>query len=112
MCPQLKKIWNHKYFPKYKYFNRFFQSDEEKAQAEKKFRDIRDAHEVLTDDEMRRQFDQGSDPLDAEEQAEQNQNPFGRGGFNPFQGGFGGGFGGGGGKKRRGGGGHTFHFNF
>ena len=62
---------------------------------------------------MRRQFDQGSDPLDAEEQAEQNQNPFGRGGFNPFQGGFGGGFGGGGGKKRRGGGGgHTFHFNF
>jgi len=85
-----------------------FQSEEEKAQAEKKFRDIRDAHEVLTDDEMRKQFDQGSDPLDAEEQAEQNQNPFGRGGFNPFQGGFGGG----GGKKRRGGGGHTFHFNF
>ena len=95
-------------FPEFN-FNGHFQSDEEKAQAEKKFRDIRDAHEVLTDDEMRRQFDQGSDPLDAEEQAEQNQNPFGRGGFNPFQGGFGGG---GGGKKRRGGGGHTFHFNF
>lgn len=87
-----------------------FQDEEEKAQAEKKFRDIRDAHEVLTDDEMRKQYDQGSDPLDAEEQAEQNQrgNPFG-GGFNPFGGGFGGG---GGGKKRRGGGGHTFHFNF
>lgn len=102
----LQKLEPHYIFCSFPEFNSngYFQNDEEKAQAEKKFRDIRDAHEVLTDDEMRRQFDQGSDPLDAEEQAEQNQNPFGRGGFNPFQGG--------GGKKRRGGGGHTFHFNF
>ena len=70
------------------------------------FRDIADAKEVLTDDEKRQQCDQGSDPLDAEEQSERNQrhhNPFQ--GFNPFGGG-------GGGQRRGGGGGHRFHFNF
>jgi len=84
-----------------------FQSEEEKAIAEKKFLDIADAKEVLTDDEMRKQFNEGSDPLDAEEQSERNQrghNPFQ--GFNPF------GRGGGGGGQRRRGGGNTFHFNF
>ena len=66
------------------------QGEEEKIKAEKMFRDIADAKEVLTDDEMRRQFNQGSDPLDAEEQSERNQqraNPFH--GF-PFGGGGGG----------------------
>merc|ERR1712141_31614 len=68
------------------------QGEEEKLHAEKMFRDIADAKEVLTDDEKRQQFDQGSDPLDAEEQSERNQrhhNPFQ--GFNPFGGGGGGG---------------------
>jgi len=90
------------------------ESDEDKAKAEKKYLDIRDASEVLLDPEMRQQFDSGSDPLDAEEQSERQQrhhNPFQ--GFNPFQGGH---FhhGGGGGQRRRqgGGGGTRFHFNF
>jgi DnaJ family protein C protein 3 len=42
--------------------------------------DVASAYEVLSDDKMRRQFDQGEDPLDAEAQAERNQ-----GGHNPFQ---------------------------
>ena len=48
--------------------------------------------------EKRAKFDNGEDPLDAEEQAHQHQgfNPFGQG-FNPFGGG---------------GGGGNFHFKF
>ena len=61
------------------------------------------AFEVLTDDEMRQQFDAGKDPLDAEQVAEDNRNPF-QGGFNPFRNAGGGGF--------RGGGGQKFHFHF
>jgi len=61
------------------------------------FIDIAAAKEVLSDPEKRAKFDNGNDPLDAEEQA-QNQggfNPFQQGGFNPF--GHGGGPGNGGG---------------
>nr|CAH7761669.1 unnamed protein product [Callosobruchus chinensis] len=44
-----------------------YQNDEKmKKIAEKKFIDIAAAKEVLTDDEKRRQFDQGEDPLDPE----------------------------------------------
>ena len=66
--------------------------------------DIAAAYEVLSDPEMRKQFDNGVDPLDAEQQAEENRNPFG-GGFNPFGGG--GGF-----KFHSGGGGGGFKFHF
>ncbi|CAH1782195.1 unnamed protein product [Owenia fusiformis] len=62
-----------------------FESEEEKKKAEKKFMDIASAKEVLTDPEKRQKFDNGEDPLDAEEQAQGN-NPFHQG-FNPFGGG-------------------------
>lgn len=52
-----------------------FREGDEKKKAEKKFIDVAAAKEVLTDEEKRRQFDQGEDPLDPES---------GRnGGFNP-----------------------------
>jgi DnaJ family protein C protein 3 len=76
----------------------------DKETASKKFMDIASAKEVLTDPEKRRQFDQGIDPLDAQEQSQRNQQQQHHG-FNPFQG-FGGGGGGGGG------GGQQFHFKF
>jgi len=58
------------------------QGEEAKKIAEQKFMDIAAAKEVLSDEKMRRQFDQGEDPLDAEQERERNQ-----GGFNPFGGG-------------------------
>lgn len=87
---------------------------DEKEKAQKTFIDIAAAKEVLTDPgmkkkhsvtqstkilnslslmlEKRAKFDNGEDPLDAEEQANQGFNPFGHG-FNPFgHGGGGGGF--------------------
>uniref|UniRef100_A0A8D0GXV4 DnaJ homolog subfamily C member 3 n=1 Tax=Sphenodon punctatus TaxID=8508 RepID=A0A8D0GXV4_SPHPU len=65
-----------------------FQDEEEKKTAEKKFIDIAAAKEVLIDPEMRRKFDAGEDPLDAESQ-QGGGNPFHRSwntwqGFNPF----------------------------
>ncbi|XP_062982126.1 dnaJ homolog subfamily C member 3 [Elgaria multicarinata webbii] len=65
-----------------------FQDEEEKKKAEKKFIDIAAAKEVLTDPEMRRKFDEGEDPLDAESQ-QGGGNPFHRSwnswqGFDPF----------------------------
>ncbi|KAJ7319902.1 hypothetical protein JRQ81_019413 [Phrynocephalus forsythii] len=65
-----------------------FQDEEEKKKAEKKFIDIAAAKEVLTDPEMRRKFDGGEDPLDAESQ-QGGGHPFERGwhawqGFDPF----------------------------
>ncbi|XP_018649116.1 putative DNAj (hsp40) homolog, subfamily C, member [Schistosoma mansoni] len=54
---------------------------EERVQAEKKFVEISAAKEVLTDDEKRTQFENGIDPLDPEQQA---QNPFGGHPFNGF----------------------------
>ncbi|ELT92807.1 hypothetical protein CAPTEDRAFT_228061 [Capitella teleta] len=68
--------------------------EEEKAEAEKKFIDIAAAKEVLTDPDMRQKFDNGEDPLDAEEQAQgghhhphwqQGFNPFGNSGFGNFK---------------------------
>jgi DnaJ family protein C protein 3 len=56
--------------------------EEDKKVAEGMFMDIAAANEVLTDEKMRKQFDQGDDPLDAEQERERNQ-----GGFNPFGGG-------------------------
>uniref|UniRef100_A0A671UUQ8 DnaJ homolog subfamily C member 3 n=1 Tax=Sparus aurata TaxID=8175 RepID=A0A671UUQ8_SPAAU len=63
-----------------------FQDPDEKKKAEKKFIDIAQAKEVLTDPEMRTKFDHGEDPMDPESQHHQN---FHRGfhgfqGFNPF----------------------------
>ncbi|CAJ0949741.1 unnamed protein product, partial [Mesorhabditis belari] len=45
-----------------------FQDDEEKKKAQDKFINIAAAKEVLTDEEKRRQFDQGIDPLDPQAQ--------------------------------------------
>ncbi|XP_053733943.1 dnaJ homolog subfamily C member 3a [Synchiropus splendidus] len=72
-----------------------FQDAEEKKQAEKKFIDIAQAKEVLTDPDMRSKFDQGEDPMDPESQQGhhhhhhfheshhfQGFNPFGSGPFN------------------------------
>uniref|UniRef100_A0A915Q3Z7 J domain-containing protein n=1 Tax=Setaria digitata TaxID=48799 RepID=A0A915Q3Z7_9BILA len=57
-----------------------FSDENEKKRAEKKFVDIADAKEVLTDPEKRALYDNGEDPLDPEQQ---------QGGFHhPFQGGF------------------------
>jgi len=61
-----------------------FTDEKEKAKAEKHFVDIARAKEVLTDDEKRKMFDNGHDPLDPDSQ--QNAHHF-HGGF-PFQGGF------------------------
>lgn len=80
-----------------------FQDEIEKQKAQKTFIDIAAAKEVLTDPEKRQQFDNGMDPLDAEEQAHQNQ------GFNPFQGRRGGPFGGQQFHQQNQG---NFHFNF
>lgn len=54
-----------------------FREGDEKKKAEKKFIDIAAAKEVLTDEEKRRQFDEGEDPLDPE------GNRGGHGGFHP-----------------------------
>uniref|UniRef100_A0A3Q2Q3H7 DnaJ homolog subfamily C member 3 n=1 Tax=Fundulus heteroclitus TaxID=8078 RepID=A0A3Q2Q3H7_FUNHE len=61
-----------------------FQDPEEKKKAEKKFIDIAQAKEVLTDPEMRTKFDHGEDPMDPESQQGQHH-PF-HGGFHGFQG--------------------------
>lgn len=75
-------------------------TEEELKKAEQHWLDVAAAFEVLTDDEMRQQFDAGKDPLDAEQVAEDNRNPF-QGGFNPFRN-----------AGRGGGGGQKFHFHF
>uniref|UniRef100_A0A672JPQ6 DnaJ homolog subfamily C member 3 n=1 Tax=Salarias fasciatus TaxID=181472 RepID=A0A672JPQ6_SALFA len=67
-----------------------FQDPEEKKKAEKKFIDIAQAKEVLTDPEMRTKFDHGEDPMDPEsQQGGHHHQHFHRGfqgfqGFNPF----------------------------
>lgn len=53
---------------------------DDKVMAEKRFIDIAAAKEVLTDDEKRKMYDEGRDPLDPEVQRQQQQ----QGGFNPF----------------------------
>ncbi|CAP30241.1 Protein CBR-DNJ-7 [Caenorhabditis briggsae] len=83
-----------------------FSDEEEKKKAEKKFIDIAAAKEVLQDEEKRRQFDQGIDPLDPEAQRQQGGHHGGWGGGFPhgFHH-FGGGHGGGGGD-------YSFKFNW
>ncbi|KAG7503529.1 dnaJ-like subfamily C member 3 [Solea senegalensis] len=62
-----------------------FQDPEEKKKAEKKFIDIAQAKEVLTDPEMRSKFDQGEDPMDPEsQQGHHHHHHHFQGGFNPF----------------------------
>ncbi|XP_041856994.1 dnaJ homolog subfamily C member 3a [Melanotaenia boesemani] len=61
-----------------------FQDPEEKKKAEKKFIDIAQAKEVLTDPEMRTKFDHGEDPMDPESQ--QSHHHHFHGGFHGFQG--------------------------
>ncbi|XP_063990335.1 dnaJ homolog subfamily C member 3 [Diachasmimorpha longicaudata] len=53
-----------------------FKDGAEKKKAEKKFIDIAAAKEVLTDEEKRRQFDRGEDPLDPESGKHSGYNPF------------------------------------
>lgn len=64
-----------------------FSDEKEKKRAEKKFIDIASAKEVLTDDEKRRQFDNGNDPLDPQESQRGSHGGGFNGGFNPFGGG-------------------------
>uniref|UniRef100_A0AAQ5Y4Q5 DnaJ homolog subfamily C member 3 n=1 Tax=Amphiprion ocellaris TaxID=80972 RepID=A0AAQ5Y4Q5_AMPOC len=62
-----------------------FQDPEEKKKAEKKFIDIAQAKEVLTDPDMRTKFDHGEDPMDPESQQGHHHHNF-HGGFHGFQG--------------------------
>eukprot|EP00053_Salpingoeca_punica_P019735 m.201838 g.201838 ORF g.201838 m.201838 type:complete len:492 (-) comp17712_c0_seq2:3486-4961(-) len=75
-----------------------FQDPDLRKEAEKKFMDLRDAKEVLTDPNMRQVFDNGEDPLDAE-QNRQRQNGGGGGGHHW-------------GHFHQGGFGQQFHFKF
>ncbi|PIC49944.1 hypothetical protein B9Z55_001040 [Caenorhabditis nigoni] len=61
-----------------------FQNEQEKKKAEKKFIDIAAAKEVLSDEEKRRAFDNGQDPLDSEKGHHGHRG--GGGGFNGFHG--------------------------
>lgn len=63
-----------------------FPGAEEKKAAEKKFMDIAAAKEVLSDANMRQIFDDGEDPLDAEQNQERQRGGGFPGGF-PFGGG-------------------------
>ncbi|KAM4608554.1 dnaJ homolog subfamily C [Polymixia lowei] len=62
-----------------------FQNPEDKKKAEKKFIDIAQAKEVLTNPEMRTKFDHGEDPMDPESQQGGHHHNF-HGGFQGFQG--------------------------
>ena len=64
-----------------------FQTEEEKKVAEKKFMDLADAKEVLTDPDKRAIFDNGEDPLDAESNQERQQRQQGHQFFRGFGGG-------------------------
>ncbi|XP_051565825.1 dnaJ homolog subfamily C member 3-like isoform X1 [Myxocyprinus asiaticus] len=63
-----------------------FQDPEEKKKAEKKFIDIAQAKEVLTDPEMRSKFDQGEDPMDPESQQGRGHHQHFHGGWENFHG--------------------------
>ena len=72
-----------------------------REEAEKKFRDIAEAYEVLSDEEMKGKYDRGEDIKPPQGGGQQQGHPF-QGGFHGFPG-----FGGGGGGF---GGGQQFHF--
>lgn len=56
-------------------------TEEEKARASKKFHEIAEAHEVLTNDELRAKYDRGEDPLAQDGGGGgHHHNPFGGGG--------------------------------
>lgn len=76
-------------------------AEAEREEVHRKFHDIAEAYEILSDDDVRARYDRGED-VTGNAQSQQ-QNPFQR---HPF--------GGGGNFFRQGGGGggHTFHFNF
>lgn len=59
---------------------------EQKDEATVKFRDIKDAYEVLMDDDKRAIFDRGDDPLDNSQQQQQAHGFHGFPGFNGFPG--------------------------
>ncbi|XP_054642542.1 dnaJ homolog subfamily C member 3a [Dunckerocampus dactyliophorus] len=63
-----------------------FHDPEEKKKAEKKFIDIAQAKEVLTDPEMRAKYDQGEDPMDPESQQGHRGGHHFHGDFHNFQG--------------------------
>ncbi|KAI9006612.1 hypothetical protein CLU79DRAFT_779938 [Phycomyces nitens] len=85
-----------------------YSGDLSKEEAEKKMAEINQAYEVLSDDEMRQQYDNGNDPFDPESQQQAGGQGFhGQHPFAHFQGGFP--FGGGGGFP---GGGSNQHFEF
>lgn len=58
-----------------------FQGEEDKKVAEKKFMDIAAAKEVLMDEELRRKYDNGEDPMDPES-GHEGGHPFRQGGQN------------------------------
>jgi DnaJ-class molecular chaperone len=78
---------------------------EDKEENEKKFREIGEAYEVLSDVELRGKYDRGEEIKPGQGGGQQQQHGFhqGFGGF-PFN--FGGGGGGGGGRQQH------FSFNF
>ncbi|KAG7282917.1 hypothetical protein CRUP_018417 [Coryphaenoides rupestris] len=61
-----------------------FQDAADKKRAEKRFIDIAQAKEVLTDPEMRNKFDNGEDPMDPETQQGAHNHHHFQQGFNPF----------------------------
>jgi DnaJ family protein C protein 3 len=86
----------------------------DKEQAEKKFREMAEAYEVLSNPELKAKYDRGEDIHPNQGGGQQHHQGFGGfpggfGGFGGFPGGFGGGF-----QQQRGfqQGGQQFHFNF
>ncbi len=75
--------------------------EEDKEKAEKMFHDISEAHEVLSDDDLRARYDRGEDVMSNQGQQQRSQgNPFGGNPFGGFQ------------NFHQGGGGQQFHFKF
>lgn len=81
--------------------------DDEKTEVNRKFQEVTEAYEILSDEESRAKYDRGEDVTGNEQSQQPQQHP-----FNPFGGGF---FQQGGGFRQQGfyqQGGQTFHFKF